>query len=84
MSKEIFTIKSTAGLHARLAIKIVQTANRYPVDINLIYKDKVVDLKSILGLMSLAVPFGEDVILEVSGNHSEEAIADLKTVFETV
>ena len=38
MSKEIFTIKSTAGLHASLASKIVQTASKYPVDINLVYK----------------------------------------------
>ena len=84
MSREIFTIKSTAGIHASLAAKIVQTASKYPVDINLIYKDKIVDLKSILGLMSLAIPTGTDIVLEVNGNRAEEALADLKTVFETV
>lgn len=83
MTKEIFTIKSTAGLHASLASKIVQVASKYPVDINLVYKDKVVDLKSILGLMSLAIPSGTDVVLEVSGSKANEALADLKTVFET-
>jgi phosphocarrier protein HPr len=84
MSREIFTIKNTAGLHTSLATKIVQTANKYPVDINLIYKNKIVDLKSILGLMSLAIPEGTDVVLEVTGLRAEEALADLKTVFETV
>jgi phosphocarrier protein HPr len=82
MSKEIFTIRSTAGLHASLASKIVQTASKYPVDIKLIYKDKVVDLKSILGLMSLAIPYGTDVVIEVNGSKANEALADLKTVFE--
>ena len=83
MSKETFTIKSTAGLHASLAVKIVQVASKYPVDINLVYKDKVVDLKSILGLMSLAIPSGTNVVLEVNGSKANEALADLKTVFET-
>ena len=83
MPKEILTIKSTAGLHASLASKIVQVASKYPVDINLIYKDKVVDLKSILGLMSLVIPSGTDVVLEVNGPKADEALADLKTVFET-
>jgi len=55
MEKEIM-IKSTTGLHASLAAKVVQAASKYNVDIELHYQDKVVDLKSILALMSLAVP----------------------------
>ena len=81
VEKEIL-ISSTAGLHASLAAKVVQTSSKYSVDINLHYKDKVVDLKSILGLMSLAIPHGENVRIIASGVRAEEAIADIASVLE--
>ncbi|MDL2291999.1 HPr family phosphocarrier protein [Acholeplasma sp. OttesenSCG-928-E16] len=79
MEKEI-TIKSTTGLHASLAAKVVQTASKYAVDIRLIYHDKVVDVKSILGLMSLAIPQGENVKIVAKGDHAAEAIKDIASV----
>ena len=47
--KKTVVVKSTVGLHASLAAKVVQAASKYAVDINLIYNDKVIDVKSILG-----------------------------------
>lgn len=82
MEKEIL-IKSTEGLHALLASKIVQTASKYNVDVYLEYKDKKVDAKSILGLMSLAVPKGVDVRLVANGLRADEAISDLEKVFKS-
>ena len=61
-------VKSTVGIHASLAAKVVQTASRYSVDIDLHYHDKVVDVKSILGLMSLAIPQGENVVVVATGD----------------
>ena len=79
MQKSI-VVKSTVGLHASLAAKVVQAASKYSVDINLIYKDKTIDVKSILGLMSLAIPSGENVIIEATGIQAEMAIADIEEV----
>ena len=79
MEKEI-VIKSTAGLHAGLAAKVVQTASKYAVDIELHYEDKVVDLKSILALMSLAIPYGENVKIVAKGARAEEAIKDVSSI----
>ncbi len=79
MQKQI-VVKSTVGLHASLAAKVVQAANKYSVDINLIYKDKTIDVKSILGLMSLAIPSGENVIIEANGAQAEAAIADIASI----
>jgi len=81
MEKEI-TIKNTTGLHASLAAKVVQTASRYDVDIKLYYHDKVVDVKSILGLMSLAIPQGENVKIVASGKDASEAIKEIAQVLE--
>ena len=45
MEKQI-VVKSTVGLHASLAAKIVKTSSNYTVDINLNYNDKLVDFRS--------------------------------------
>lgn len=79
MEKEIM-IKSTTGLHAALAAKVVQTASKYTVEIELHYKDKVVDLKSILALMSLAIPHGENVRIVARGTRAAEAIKDVSSI----
>ncbi len=79
MEKEIM-IKSTTGLHAALAAKVVQTASKYTVEIELVYKDKVVDLKSILALMSLAIPHGENVRIVARGTRAAEAIKDVSSI----
>ena len=81
MKKQIM-INSTAGLHASLASKIVQVASRYDVDIKLVYEDKVVDPRSILGLMSLAIPSGENVILIAEGKDAAQVIEDIEQIFE--
>lgn len=70
-------IESTDGLHTRLAVNMVQAANKYSCDMKLVYEDKIVDLKSILGLMSLAIPQGKEVVLIVSGNDADLAIDDV-------
>ena len=56
--------------------------DKYDVDIELHYKDYVIDLKSILGLMSLAVPAGTNVKVVATGNQAEEAIKDIQSILE--
>ncbi|MBN2299675.1 MAG: HPr family phosphocarrier protein [Acholeplasmataceae bacterium] len=79
MEKEIL-IKSTSGLHASLAAKVVQTASKYAVEVELHYQDKVVDLKSILALMSLAIPRGKNVRIVAKGSRAAEAIKDISSI----
>lgn len=81
MQKQI-VVKSTVGLHASLAAKVVQAASKYSVDINLYYHNKVIDVKSILGLMSLAIPRGENVVIEATGDQAEAAIHDIASILE--
>ncbi len=81
MQKQI-VVKSTVGLHASLAAKVVQAASKYSVDINLHYHNKVIDVKSILGLMSLAIPKGENVVIEATGDQAETAIQDIASILE--
>lgn len=75
-------VKSTVGLHASLAAEIVKAASKYSVDVKIQYKDKTIDVKSILGLMSLAVPSGENLIIEATGDQAVAAIADIASILE--
>jgi phosphocarrier protein len=79
MKSEVM-INSTAGLHASLASKIVQLSSKYDADVRIEYTDKIVDAKSILGLMSLAVPKGENVKCIAEGPDAEEALNEIKKI----
>lgn len=75
-------IENTSGIDARLAQKIVQVASEYESDITLKYSRKEVDLKSILGIMSLAVLEGARVEIEAKGIDAQAAIAAIKKTIE--
>ena len=76
--EKVITIKSTQGLHAQLANKLVQISNEFDVEVYLQYDNIKIDAKSILGLMSLAVPNGENVKVVATGNDSEKAILEIE------
>lgn len=75
-------IKNTKGLHASLAAKLVKVTSKYDVDVKLFYKDKVIDLKSILGLMSLAIPSGENVKVSAEGIDAVAALNEIEALLK--
>ncbi|MDN6626737.1 MAG: phosphocarrier protein HPr [Pisciglobus halotolerans] len=78
MEKREFHIIADTGIHARPATLLVQSASKYNSDINLEYKGKSVNLKSIMGVMSLGVGQGADVTISVEGSDEAEAIAGVE------
>ena len=55
MEKRDFHIIAETGIHARPATLLVQAASKFGSDVNLEYNGKSVNLKSIMGVMSLGV-----------------------------
>ena len=51
MEKKEYHVIAETGIHARPATLLVQTASKYSSDIQLEYKGKSVNLKSIMGVM---------------------------------
>jgi len=72
-----FKITDETGLHARPATVLVNTASKYVSDISLIHGDKKVNLKSIMGVMSLGVQQGAEITISAEGDDAEAAIAAL-------
>ena len=75
MEKKSFNVVADTGIHARPATLLVQTASKFASDINLEYKGKSVNLKSIMGVMSLGVGQCADVTISAEGADEKEAIA---------
>lgn len=78
MQKADFHVTADTGIHARPATLLVQTASKFQSEIELIYNDKAVNLKSIMGVMSLGVSKGSDVTITVEGDDEDEAMAAIK------
>ncbi len=81
MKKQEFNITAETGIHARPATLLVQSASKFNSDINLEYNGKSVNLKSIMGVMSLGVGQGSDVVITAEGDDEEEAI---QTIADTM
>ncbi|KRM95672.1 phosphocarrier protein HPr [Loigolactobacillus rennini] len=75
MEKRDFHITADTGIHARPATLLVQSASKFNSDINLEYKGKSVNLKSIMGVMSLGVGQGADVTISAEGADEADAMA---------
>ena len=74
MEKREFHIIAETGIHARPATLLVQAASKFNSDVNLEYNGKSVNLKSIMGVMSLGVGQGADVTITADGDDAKEAI----------
>lgn len=59
----------------------MQAASKFNSDINLEYKGKSVNLKSIMGVMSLGVGQGSDVVISAEGADEKEA---MEAIVETM
>ena len=77
MASYKMSVENSSAIGAKMAQEIVQKASEFEADMTLRYENKEVDLKSILGIMSLAVLEGAKIDIEAKGPDAEEAIAAL-------
>ena len=73
MIQQQITIKNKLGLHTRAAAKLVDIAKKFNSRIELIYRDRLVDCKSIMGLITLGAQ--KDNVLDLVINGEDEELA---------
>jgi phosphocarrier protein HPr len=83
MVEKQFTITDEAGMHARPASALVGAVSKFKSDITIEHKGKKVNLKSILGVMSLGVPSGSVVTIAADGEDENEAIEKAAAVMQS-
>ncbi|WLR51373.1 phosphocarrier protein HPr [Bacillus tianshenii] len=82
MAEKTFTVTSETGIHARPATTLVNTAGKYESDINLEYNGKKVNLKSIMGVMSLGIGKGAEVKVVATGDDENEALSAIEDIMK--
>lgn len=78
-----FKITAQVGLHARPCTLLVTAASAFSSDVLLTYKEKTVNLKSIMGVMAQGISTGEIVTISAKGDDEEAAIKKLTEVIRT-
>ena len=85
MIEKEFVVENQLGLHARPAALFVQTGSRFQCGIKvskIVGGEKVVvNGKSVMGLMMLAVACGESVSVILDGQDEHEALAAFAELF---
>ena len=78
MIKKPITIQIATGLEARPDAVLVQTASQFDSDIYFEIDNKRVNAKSIMGMMTLGINAGEEVIVSADGKDEQDAIASIE------
>ncbi|MBE0342452.1 phosphocarrier protein HPr [Paenibacillus sp. 28ISP30-2] len=78
MVKKTFTVIDELGIHTRPASILVQAASQYNAEVNIEYNGRSINLKSIVGVMSLGVPHGAQIQIAAVGSDANKAIQGIE------
>ena len=76
------TVIDPVGLYATPATELVDRMKAFNSDIKLVYNGKEVNLKSIMGVMSLGVPTKATVEIIAEGDDEKDVIASIAKVIK--
>lgn len=71
-------VANNTGLTSRLSVDLVSEANKYKSHIEINVLEETADLKSIMNVMALVVPHGEDFTITIEGE--DEEVAESKII----
>ena len=82
LQKEL-TIRNRAGIHARPAALIVQTATKFACKINFQKDNETVNAKSIMGIITLGAGHNTKLTVTADGEDEQDAVDALERLFES-
>jgi len=74
-------VQNRAGIHARPASLIVQTANKFQSNIMIEKAHTVINAKSIMGVMTMAAGYQTELTISADGVDEAEAAAAIEQLF---
>ena len=79
--KEItVTVVDPVGLHARPATVAVNAASKFKSEVQVSYKGRTVNMKSIMGVMSLGIPTQSEITISCEGDDEDSAVKTIEDV----
>ena len=82
MVEKSISVQNRAGVHARPAALIAQTANKFKADIEILRGDTTVNAKSIMGVITLAAGYKSELTLRTTGEDEKEAMDAIFALFD--
>lgn len=82
MKEQTVVVKNRAGIHARPAALIVQTAGKFQSKILFIKDHEEINAKSIMGIITLGAAHGTEILIRTDGSDENEALESLAGLFE--
>lgn len=82
MLEKMTIIKNRAGIHARPAALIVQTAGKFKSKISLQKGDDCINAKSIMGIITLGAGFETEIRIIADGEDESEAVEAIDRLFQ--
>lgn len=83
MTERLLTVKNRAGIHARPAAIIAQTANKFACEVSLSRDDTTVNAKSIMGVITMAAGYNTVLTLHTDGADEKEAAEAIVALFDS-
>ncbi|MCI5644863.1 MAG: HPr family phosphocarrier protein [Treponema porcinum] len=83
MVEKLLTVKNRAGIHARPAAIIAQTANKFECEVMLARDDTTVNAKSIMGVITMAAGYNTVLTLRTEGTDEKEAADAIEALFNS-
>lgn len=83
MVEKILTVRNRAGIHARPAALIAQTANKFAAEVMLEKDNATVNAKSIMGVITMAAGYNTTLTLKADGADENEAANAIFNLFES-
>ena len=80
MEKYSFTVNNPNGLYATPINNIVNNVSSFTSNLSLTYGNRTVNLKSMMGVMSLGIPNKAAVKIVAEGPDEERAIKEIKRI----
>lgn len=68
------------GLHARPATVAVSAASKFKCDVTVAFKGREVNMKSIMGVMSLGIPTQSEITITFNGEDEDAACESIESV----
>ena len=70
------------GLHARPATVAVNAASKFKSEVKVAFNGKSVNMKSIMGVMSLGIPTQSEITISCDGEDEEEAVKQIEEILK--
>jgi phosphocarrier protein HPr len=83
MTEQTVTIVNRAGIHARPAAVLVQSAKDFNSNIFFEKGSDRINAKSIMGILTLAATYGTELKIIAEGEDEEQAVQTIVRLFES-